>query len=194
MIRMMIPRVKVRFERWKYNKIYGIYVSNLGNFRDKRGIVIKPLVDPKSGYLTIKLKYGWEFAHRLVAFTWLPTEDMYHLTVDHKDHNKRNNEVRNLEFCTQEENQARAKQDLAQKEIDDLPADSPFEILSRRVNKNGETEEKIFSSYREAAQFIKTNEPTNKLLTEQQIIHKLSSFAAGGHYCGFYWQLRKKVV
>lgn len=191
MISMMIPRVKIRFERWKYNKIYGIYVSNLGNFRDKRGIVIKPLVDPKSGYLTIKLKYGWEFAHRLVAFTWLPTEDMYHLTVDHKDHNKRNNEVRNLEFCTQEENQARAKQDLAPKDLE-----SSFEIFSRRMNKNGETEEKTFGSYREAAQFIKANEPAVRVLTEQQIIHKLSSLDVekGGNYCGFHWQLRKKVV
>lgn len=42
-------------------------------------------------------------AHRLVAITFLPTND-YNLDINHIDGNKRNNKVTNLEWCTRSQN------------------------------------------------------------------------------------------
>jgi hypothetical protein len=53
-------------------------------------------------------------AHRLVMLTWRPTPDAENLTVDHLDHNKRNNALSNLEWVSYEENQERAKDDLVE--------------------------------------------------------------------------------
>lgn len=59
------------------------------------------------GYLRIQLWSGGkcEFVsiHRLIAETFLPNPDMKPF-VNHKDGNKRNNTVSNLEWCTQKEN------------------------------------------------------------------------------------------
>ena len=43
--------------------------------------------------------------------TWRPTANAELLTVDHLDHNKRNNALNNLEWVTLEENQRRAEAD-----------------------------------------------------------------------------------
>ena len=32
---MIFPTISLRIERWKFNKDYGIYVSTLGNFKDR---------------------------------------------------------------------------------------------------------------------------------------------------------------
>jgi hypothetical protein len=51
-------------------------------------------------------------AHRVVMLTWRPTANAENLTVDHLDHNKRNNSLDNLEWVSEEENLRRAKADL----------------------------------------------------------------------------------
>ena len=43
-------------------------------------------------------------AHRLVLFTYNPTENMEKLEVNHKDGNKENNCLNNLEWCSGSEN------------------------------------------------------------------------------------------
>lgn len=107
----MLPKPVIHIERWKFSKIYGVYVSTLGNFRNKDKKPIKPMVN-SGGYLVIKTKYGFDLAHRMVLTTWRPTEGMFHLTVDHLDHNKRNNAVYNLEWVTEKENKRRAAEDF----------------------------------------------------------------------------------
>ena len=110
---MLLPTISLRIERWKFNKDYGVYVSTLGNFKDryKRPLPIKI---EASGYCKIKTEapYGcWKYAHRIVMLTWKPIPDAENLTVDHLNHNKRDNSLANLEWVTFAENQARAKRD-----------------------------------------------------------------------------------
>lgn len=108
---MILPKINVKWERWKFNKDYGVYVSTLGHFKDryKREIPIKI---NHSGYCVIKTEQGYRTAHRLVMITWRPTDDAENLTVDHLDHNKRNNALYNLEWVSYTENQYRARNDF----------------------------------------------------------------------------------
>jgi hypothetical protein len=64
--------------------------------------------------------------------TWRPTDDAENLTVDHLDHNKRNNSVDNLEWVTQEENLRRASVDLLpdnECEVEVKPVVKPKQLL-----------------------------------------------------------------
>ena len=110
MFRIIMPRFIFRVERWKWNKEYRVYVSNMGHFMDEHKKII-PVKINQGGYVLIKTGYGYEIAHRLVMKTWRPTAAMDKLTVDHLDHNKRNNSVENLEWVTRAENMKRARAD-----------------------------------------------------------------------------------
>ncbi len=61
----------------------------------------------KRGYKTICLskdgKPSYFYVHRLVAITFLPNPEQKKM-VNHKDGNKENNCVENLEWCSREEN------------------------------------------------------------------------------------------
>ena len=97
---MILPKLTFKWERWKFNSDYGVYVSTLGHFKDryKRDIPVK--ID-KKGYVMIKTEQGYRRAHRLVMLTWRPTDDAENLTVDHLNHNKRDNSLANLEWVTE---------------------------------------------------------------------------------------------
>lgn len=110
MFKFIMPRFIFRVEKWKWNKEYRIYVSNMGHFMDEYKKII-PVKINQNGYVVIKTHYGLELSHRLVMKTWRPTAAMDRLTVDHLDHNKRNNSVENLEWVTRAENRRRARED-----------------------------------------------------------------------------------
>lgn len=109
----MLPTISLRIERWKFNKDYGVYVSTLGHFKDRHKRLL-PIKINDRGYCLVKTeapKQPWKLAHRIVMLTWKPIPDAENLTVDHLDHNKRDNSLTNLEWVTSEENQRRATAD-----------------------------------------------------------------------------------
>jgi hypothetical protein len=110
MFKFIAPKFIFKVEKWKWNKEFRLYVSNTGKFRDEHKQPV-PIKLNQNGYIVIKTRNGIQTAHRLVMKTWMPTEDMDNLTVDHLDHNKRNNCVENLEWVTFNENQRRARED-----------------------------------------------------------------------------------
>lgn len=111
MFKFILPKFILRIERWKWNKEYRIYVSNMGHFMDEHKRPI-PVKINASGYVVVPIGYGkLPLAHRIVMKTWRPTAGMEELTVDHLDHNKRNNAVCNLEWVTEAENLRRAAED-----------------------------------------------------------------------------------
>ena len=100
-------------EVWKRIKHYTNYeISDLGNVRRilKKG-TSKNLkaVDNGNGYMRLNLykngKQSKYYIHRLVAEAFLPNRNKYP-EVHHKDHDKTNNTLSNLEWVTSEENNA----------------------------------------------------------------------------------------
>ena len=110
MFKIILPKVLLNIERWKWNDEFRIYVSNTGKFKNEYKKPIPIMINQK-GYIVIKTPYGVKLAHRLVMLTWNPIPNAEDLTVDHLDHNKRNNAVSNLEWVTKAENLSRAEND-----------------------------------------------------------------------------------
>jgi len=93
---------------WKKIKDYeqNYWISSDGIVKNNHGHVLSPHID-KDGYLRIDLyknnkrkKFG---IHRLVALTFL-NKPFPSAVVNHKDENKQNNRVGNLEWLSSKEN------------------------------------------------------------------------------------------
>lgn len=113
----LCDKKKTMEEIWKDKKDYeGLYqVSNWGRAKSldryikgkghslqfKKGRILKPMKD-NNGYLKVRLCNGEKSKtfnlHRLVAEAFLPNPDNLP-QVNHKDENKLNNSVDNLEWC-----------------------------------------------------------------------------------------------
>ena len=97
--------IKMNEEIWK--PVEGLedkyLVSNLGRFFSKtRNAIMKQQTD-KDGYCVIGLGGKICRAHRIVAQAFIPNPDnLPH--INHKDGNKENNNIENLEWCTPEYN------------------------------------------------------------------------------------------
>ena len=87
-------------EVWKDIKGYeGLYqISNTGKVKGlKRNKVLKPILQ-RSGYYYVDLQRKRRLVHRLVAEAFIDNPDNLP-EVNHKDENKLNNSVENLEWC-----------------------------------------------------------------------------------------------
>lgn len=155
-------------ERWKWNDEYQVWVSTLGNVRSKNKKDKKILI-AKNGYCSVKIGTKLVLIHRLVMKTWCPCEDMGQLTIDHLDHNKRNNRLSNLEWVTREENERRAIEDYY--DIQDniaIKKTRPSKILEQDYIKI----DNILYSPKEAAEKICATNP--KGLSEYRALKRIN--------------------
>lgn len=165
MFKFICPRFIFKVEKWKWNKEFRLYVSNTGKFKDEHKQPI-PIKLNQNGYIVIKTRNGYQTAHRLVMKTWMPTEDMDNLTVDHLDHNKRNNCVDNLEWVTDSENKRRAKEDH-------LPSAEKAEKKKKQVEKG---------TSKAAAKALRKSNPSrykNPNLTEDDLWYYVNGVQCG---------------
>lgn len=84
-------------------------VSDLGRIRHKKTKHIKGThPNCRTGYVQVQLwcegKYRTCYVHHLVAAAWLSPASINKTQLDHKDENKMNNAVSNLEWVTQPTN------------------------------------------------------------------------------------------
>lgn len=102
-------------EIWKdIKEYYGLYqVSNMGNVKSLNyrhtgeEKILRPMVI-RNGYLIVTLykngKRKMLTVHRLVLMTFAPINNMDKLDVNHRDENKKNNNLDNLEWCNRSYN------------------------------------------------------------------------------------------
>ena len=91
-------------EVWKSIFENNYEISNYGNVKSNKFKVprlLKP--DISTGYCRVKIQNKWYFIHRLVAIKFI--ENIKNKPqVNHKDENKLNNKICNLEWVTHREN------------------------------------------------------------------------------------------
>ena len=92
-----------------FNKNYFVNINgNISNVNTGR--VLKPFIG-SSGYLQVTLFNGIKncnySVHRIVCSHFLPNPNNYR-TVNHKDGNKKNNSLINLEWCSHSQNMKHA--------------------------------------------------------------------------------------
>lgn len=104
----MIEHNSLDNEEWREVVIDGenipnYFVSSLGRFKNKKGVIMKDYRPHHSGYIYLRVNIQKYAFHRLVAQTFIPNLENKPF-VNHIDGNKTNNSVNNLEWSTCAEN------------------------------------------------------------------------------------------
>ena len=189
MCRFILPTLKLNIERWKWNSEFRVYVSNMGNFKDehKRNIPIK--IHSKNGYVKIKTAYGIKSAHRLVMLTWKPIPNAEEMTVDHLDHNKRNNKLENLEWVDETENKTRAKEDIYKEAA--APVEQKTQTTKKQVihGRRIRTGKQTFENIDEAIAWMRKSGFLNDSYIKENIESKIANAIKNNKlYCGRKWK------
>ena len=193
-MKFILPKIFLGIERWKWNKEYRVYVSNMGHFKDEHKEDL-PFKTTTSGYLNVKTRCGYKLAHRLVMLTWRPIPGAEDLTVDHLDHNKRNNALTNLEWVTREENLRRADEDHLDDEVAEFPAPTVQVTVKKKKKKRNEIERGTIQHFKtpaDAANWAMTlPELANNETVKVETVRKNVKRAAKNKtpYLGFTWEI-----
>lgn len=141
-------------------------------------------IGSKTGYCHIETAIGVKAVHRIVMEVWAPKDGMENLTVDHRNHNKRDNRVANLAWVTREENLYLAATDL-------------YIENGQLVNENFGTPQikfgsHLFKTFDEAIEYLLdkgkiTNDNYIKSNVRNNIINSMMS---NKKYCGKCWVLK----
>jgi hypothetical protein len=125
----------IKGEEWRTITNYDYEVSNLGNVRNKDGIILKTSA-LNSGYLQVQLSNNGEkknmLIHRLVADAFIKN-DHNKKTVNHKDGDKSNNKVDNLEWMTYSENNIHAIENNLRSKSSDKPV-GQYDLEGNLIN------------------------------------------------------------
>ena len=81
----------------------GYYVSSLGRFKNKKGVIMENYKPHHSGYIYLRVNIKKYALHRLVALAFIENTNNKPF-VNHIDGNKTNNKANNLEWVTCSEN------------------------------------------------------------------------------------------
>lgn len=159
------------------------YITEDGKcYNSNTGKWLKGQENYKNGYFSYNLTLpdGSKkrlYAHRLVALAYIPNEDKNKNQINHKDGNKLNNTVENLEWVTQEENQQHALQK-------DLRQYSHVFCFT--------PDKKLVAEYKTVAEASRATKITISMI--QQELHKEVKALTGG----FFWSdspiLKKTIV
>lgn len=119
-------------------KYKGFYITNEGDIIGKSRRKMKGHID-KCGYIEVCLYMGnyeskMVLAHRLILETLNPIENMEEYDVNHKDGNKTNNHISNLEWNTRSENILHSFKNKLQDNINGNPIISNEDILYIKEN------------------------------------------------------------
>lgn len=82
--------------------IDGYSITSDGEVIGKKGRALKQIVD-SNGYKSVRLPSGWKRVHQLLANTFIPNPNNLE-TVNHKDGDKLNNDLSNLEWMSRIDN------------------------------------------------------------------------------------------
>lgn len=142
-------------------------ISNCGQVMNSRGLIMKQRTTP-SGYKEIGLRNGRKnqkffLIHRLVAIAFIEKVNGKEY-VNHKDGDKFNNAVSNLEWVTQSENQLHAYETGLQKFTNEqlnilrenaIKRRRPIRVVNELLGINA-----VFNSITEAGQELACNKKT----------------------------------
>lgn len=174
-------------EIWKDIDGYGGFyqVSNLGRIKSlarntknghcKKDKILKNSVD-KKGYVVAELRKDNKRksykVHRLVAETFIYNQ--YNKPqINHKDGNKQNNNVENLEWCTNSENQIHAYKNKLQHDTSLLQFDLKGNLIKEWTN---------------------TKEASEYYHVHQSRIYRCCKNEYGSKTCkGFIWKYKKDI-
>ena len=134
-----------------------------GVVRTYKGHIFKP-VKKKTGYLEVSIPNGinkraYLLIHRLVLSTFNPVEGMENLEVNHKDENKENNRLSNLEWMTSKENCNYGTRNKRTGMAKSIP------VYCKELDR-------IFNSQLEAAEYIKVSPGTMHRYLEKELTPK----------------------
>jgi len=183
-MRFILPKLHIHLERWRWNEDYGIYVSTMGRFKNED----KSPLQANTGdgnYLYVKTKLGLRLAHRVVMMTFNPIIGADKITVDHLDHNPRNNALYNLEWCTKKENIRRAKRDQ-------IKDDKQLQGAKNKKHYYCVDTKQCFDDLGDVVVYLNKRLPYTKSLKDDVIRQRLDySIKNKTKAFGYYW---KKVV